>query len=371
MKTRILLALLILTAVSCGKKDNKSAQLEKLKSERDKLSIEIAKLESDLAKEGKGTLNTNTVSIQVNTITPKVFKHYIEVQGKIDGEENVSVSAQAIGVINAIYVKAGQVVKKGQVLADIDADVLYQSLAEVQQQLQFATDLYNKQKSLWDKKIGSEVQYLTAKNNKESMEKRVNTLKDQIDMYKIKSPINGTVEDLPIKIGQNIAPGLIAVRVINFSTVKAIAEVAEAYASKVKLNDDVLIYFPDLNKEISSTISFTSKYINAVNRTFVVESRFSPNGDNISANMIAVVKINDYTKETAIVIPINIIQNSMGSKYVYVVKQENNKKVARRQDVQPGLIYNGLAEILTGLKAGDQVVITGYQDMKEGQTVSF
>lgn len=371
MKTRILSVFLILAVVSCGKKDDKSAQLEKLKSDRDKLSLEITKLETELAKDGKGVLNSNAVSVQVNTIAPQIFKHYIEVQGKIDGEENVSVSAKAMGVVKAIYVKAGQTVKKDQVLADIDADVLYQSLAEVQQQLQFATDLFNKQKSLWDKRIGSEIQYLTAKNNKESMEKRERTLKDQIDMYKIKSPISGTVEDLPLKIGQNIAPGFTAVRVINFSTVKAIAEVAETYSSKVKLNDDVLIYFPDLNKEISSKLSFASKFINNVNRTFVVESRFSPNGDNISANMIAVVKINDYSNQAAIVIPINIIQNSMGSKYIYVVKQENNKKIARRQDIQAGLIYNGLVEVLTGLKAGDQVVVTGYQDIKEGQLVSF
>jgi len=362
---------LIFAVVSCGKKDDKSVQLEKLKSQRDKLDIEITKLESELTKEGKTVLNVNAISVQVKSITPQLFKHYIEVQGKIDGEDNVSVSAKVMGVIKAIYVKAGQQVKKDQVLADIDADVLYQSLAEVDQQLQFATDLYNKQKSLWDKKIGSEVQFLNAKNNKESMEKKQRTLKDQIDMYKIKSPINGTVEDLPIKIGQNISPGLTAARVINFSTVKAVAEVAEAFSAKVKLNNEVLIYFPDLNKEIPSTISFTSKYINPVNRTFVVESKFSPNGENISANMIVVVKINDYSNESSLVVPINIIQNSMGSKYVYVVKSENSKKVVRRQDIQQGLVYNGLVEVLSGLKTGDQVVVTGYQDLKEGQIVNF
>jgi RND family efflux transporter MFP subunit len=371
MKTRILLAFLVLTIASCGKKDDKSAQLEKLKGERDKINTEITKLEDELTKEGKGNVNTSSVVVKVSTIAPQVFNHYIEVQGKIDGEDNVAVSAQAMGVIKNINVKAGQLVKKGQVLAEIDADVLFQSLSELQQQLQFATDLYNKQKSLWDKKIGSEVQYMTAKNNKESMEKRVSTLKDQIEMYKIKSPINGTVEDLPIKIGQNIAPGLVAARVINFSTVKATAEVAEAYSSKVNTNDDVLIFFPDLNKEIPSKISFNSKYINPVNRTFTVESRFSPNGFSISANMVVVVKINDYFNKSAIVIPINIIQNSMGSKYVYVVKTDNNKKTAHRQDVQAGLIYNGLAEILTGLKSGDQIITTGYQDMKEGQSLSF
>jgi RND family efflux transporter MFP subunit len=371
MKTKILLAFLILAVVSCGKKDDKAAQLEKLKNEHEKISMQISKLEEEIAKEGKGTLNTSSVRVKVMPVATTVFKHYIEVQGKIDGEENVSVSAQAMGVIKNIYVKAGQTVKKGQVLAEIDADVLYQSLAEVQQQLQFATDLYNKQKTLWDKKIGSEVQFLTAKNNKESMEKRERTLKDQIEMYKIKSPINGTIEDLPVKIGQNIAPGLVAARVINFSTVKAMAEVAEAYAAKVKLNDDVLIYFPDLNKEISSKVSFTSKYINPVNRTFTVESHFSPNGDNISANMIAVMKINDYTKDAAVVMPVNIVQNSMGSKYIYVVKDENNKKVASRRDIQQGLIYNGLVEILSGLKVGDQVIVTGYQDLKEGQSINF
>jgi membrane fusion protein, multidrug efflux system len=371
MKTRIVLAFLILIVVSCGKNDDKTAKLQKLKDQRDKINTEIEKLEIEIKKNGNTAINNNPVAVNVNTVVPKEFKHYIEVQGKIDGEENVSVSAQTMGVIKAIYVKAGQTVKKGQVLADIDADVLYQSLAEVQQQLQFATDLYNKQKSLWDKKIGSEVQYLTAKNNKESMEKRSNTLKDQIDMYKIKSPINGTVEDLPIKIGQNIAPGLTAVRVINFSSVKAIAEVAEAFSSKIKMNDDVKIFFPDLNKEISSKISFTSKFINPVNRTFVVESKFVPEGDNVSANMIAIVKINDYVKESAIVIPVNIIQNSMGSKYVFVVKQENNKKVARKQDIQPGLTYNGLVEVLSGLNSGDQIITIGYQDLKEGQIINF
>jgi RND family efflux transporter MFP subunit len=371
MKTRILLAFLILAVASCGKKVDITAQMEKLKNDREKISAEIAKLETELAKEGKGTLNSKIVAVQVKSLTPQIFKHFIEVQGKVDGEDNVSVSAQVMGVIKTINVKAGQNVRKGQVLAEIDADVLYQSLAEVKQQLAFATDMYNKQKSLWDKKIGSEVQYLSAKNNKESMEKRESTLKDQIEMYKIKSPINGTVEELPIKIGQNIAPGFTAVRVINFATVKATAEVAEAYSAKVKLNNDVLIYFPDLNKEIESKVSFTSKYINPINRTFTVESKFSPNGDQLSANMVAVLKINDYINETALVVPVNIIQNSMGNKYVYVVKMENNKRIARRQNVNPGLIYKGVAEINSGLKAGDQVVVTGYQDLKEGEAISF
>jgi multidrug efflux pump subunit AcrA (membrane-fusion protein) len=168
-----------------------------------------------------------------------------------------------------------------------------------------------------------------------------------------------------------VTPGFPAFRVINFSSVKAVAEVAEAYAPKIKVNDDCIIYFPDLGKEIQAKLSFSSRYINPVNRTFVVESRLEPNGHNYRANMIAIMKINDYKAENALVIPINIIQSSMEGKYVYVVREENNKRIAKKQKVTLGLTYNGLAEVQQGLVAGDRVITTGYQDLKDGQQVSF
>lgn len=368
-KLMIFLTALVIILTSCSKEPDKKAQLEKLKKERDGLTAKINKLEEELSK--LDTSGKNSVAIAITEVKTEVFKHYIEVQGKVDGEDNIAVSPKTMGTITAIYVKQGQLVRAGQVLAQIDDEILQKSMIEIRSQLEFATNLYIKQKNLYDQKIGSEVQYLTAKNNKESLENRVKTMQDQLDMCKIKSPINGTVEDIPIKIGQSVAPGFPVFRVINFSIVKAVAEVAETFAMKVNINDDCVIYFPDIDKEIEAKVTFSSKFINPVNRTFTVESRFNPQGANLRANMIAVMRINDYKAENAVVIPVNVIQSSMNSKYVFVVKEEKGKKVARRQDITIGMTYNGAAEIIKGLAPGEKIITTGYQYVKDGQEVKF
>ena len=244
-------------------------------------------------KENTNSMN-QIVYVSVKPLSLTEFNHYLEVQGKIDGDDNVAVSPRNMGVVTKIYVSNGDHVNKDQLLAQLDDEVLVKSQKELQSSLNFATDMYEKQKNLWDKKIGSEVQYLTAKNNKESLENKMVTLKDQIDMMRIKSPIEGNVEDVPIKIGQSVAPGMPAFRVINFSHVKVVAEVAEGYSAKIRTGDDVIIYFPDLEKEIKAKITFSSKYINPINRTFIVEVRLNPNEIEARANLIAVIRINDY-----------------------------------------------------------------------------
>ena len=309
--------------------------------------------------------------VSTSEIKSQEFNHFLEVQGKVDGDDNVSVSPKSMGVITQIFVNNGDHVKKGQHLAQLDDAVLQNGLKELKSGLDFATQMYDKQKALWDQKIGSEVQYLTAKNNKESLENKMATLKDQIDMMKVKSPIDGDVEDVPVKVGQSLAPGMTAFRVINFSHVKIVAEVAEAYSAKIKTGDDVIISIPDLNKEVKAKITFSSKYINPTNRTFIIEVRLNPNTIDARANLIAVIKINDYKVHSAIVIPVNYIQKSLEGQFV-VLANENQpaKLIAHRQKVSVGMIYNGLAEIKSGLKEGDKVISAGYLDLNEGQAIS-
>ena len=359
MKKIALFLTLIMFAVACHKPMDKKAELQQLTKEHDVIAEKIAKLQKEIA--GSDTSAGSKMKIKniaTTIVKPTNFNHYIEIQGKVDGDEIASVFPKgAGGIVTRILVKEGQMVRKGQILAELDAEVTKKSLTALKDQLTFATTVYNKQKNLWDQKLGSEIQYLTAKNTKESLENNVKTLEEQLDMSKLVSPIDGSVEDIPIKVGQMVSPAAPALRVVNFKEVKVVAELAEAYASKVKSGDEVILFFPDLNKEVKTKITFSSKFINPTIA--------------FKANMIAVVKINDYSATNVISAPINCIQNSSDGQYVFMIRKEGNNEVAHRQTITTGLIYNGLAEIKTGLKLGDQIVTLGYQDLNEGQYVKF
>ena len=365
-KTLFFIGLIIFT-ISCSTPDKKT-QLEKLKKEHDKIAAQIVTLEKEINPQGM----TPAVMVAVQTLVKQSFEHYIEVQGRIDGNENIGVSPRSPGVVTKIFVKEGDYVKKGQVLAELDAEVLKQNLDDLQNQLAFVTQLYQKQKTLWDQKIGSEVQYLSAKNNKESVENKIASLQDQINMSKITSPIDGTIEDIPIKVGQMASIANPSFRVINFSRAKAIADVGEAYSAKIKTGDLVRIFLPDFNQEIIENVTFASKFINPTNRTFTVEVELPPVSNNYRANMIAVIRIKDYTNPSVIAIPQNYIQSSRDEGlYIFIVKEENGKKIARKAYIKTGITYNGLTEIQSGLNQGDMIVTAGYKDLFEGQIVDY
>ncbi|HOW30254.1 MAG TPA: efflux RND transporter periplasmic adaptor subunit [Bacteroidales bacterium] len=352
---------------ACGSKptDNKE-KLESLRKQYAELGQQIKKLEAELNLTDSTTVKYKDVVI--TEVQPGEFNHYIEVQGKVDGEDNTAVSAEMSGAVIQVYVKEGDRVARGQTLAQLDNGVMQKQIDAVKQQLDFATTVYEKQKKLWDQKIGSEIQFLTAKNNKETLEKNLATINNQLSMTRIKSPINGTVEEVNLKVGQMAMPGAPAFRVVNFSNAKIMADIAEVYAAKVKTGNTVKIFFPDFNKEVNSSVRFSSKYINPVNRTFTVEMRLGPTaGVDYRANMLAVVKINDYSRKDAVSLPLNLIQDSQEGKYVYIAVEENGKIKARRQKVELGQNYNGLTEIVTGLKKGDKVITTGYNSLVEGE----
>lgn len=374
MKTKILnislfLSFLIFLA-ACSSTSDKKAELNKLKKQHDQIADQIKKLESELKV--NDSTSTKLTDVMVTDVQPSEFNHYIEVQGKVDGQDNIAVAPQMPGVVTAIYVKEGDAVRRGQILAQLDDNVIQQQIAGVNQQLDFANSLFVKQKSLWDQKIGSEVQYLTAKNNKESLEKNLATLHQQVEMYKIKAPIYGTIEEVGIKLGQMASAGVTPVfRVVNFSSVKIMADIAEVYAPKVKIGNDVLVFFPDFNQELKSKIVFSSKYINPSNRSFQIEIHLGASKVEYRANMIAVVKINDYQNKKAMVLPVNLVKDSQDGKYVFVAREEAGKTIAHKQKVVLGQTYNGLAEITSGLQAGDKVISTGFNSLLEGQPLSI
>lgn len=360
------------TLLSCSNPTDKKGKLEQLKVQHDQLATEIAKLEAEINPGGKSS-EIKAATVRVEPVLSCVFNHYVEVQGVVDGDQNVAVSPQMNGIVTAVYVTEGSNVKKGQVLAELDAVVLKQSLDELKTQLSLVSNLFEKQKALWEKNIGSEVQFLQAKTNKEALENKIKTLQGQIDMAKVISPISGTVESVPLKVGQMASPGIptSAIRVINMSSAKIKADVSENFASRIQNGNVALVRFPDLGKEIETKLSFTSRFIDPTNRTFQVECKIHSGEVQLRANMIAYVKIKDYTNEKAFCIPVNYVQSNKDGKFIYVAIQKDNQWVASRRMVQPGMDYNGVVEILAGIAEGDKVITSGYQGVNEGAQIIF
>ncbi len=368
MKIQFILLSFLVLAASCS--SDKQAELNKLRKEQSTIAEKIKSLESDTSIVKDPVDNSKIQLVIAKEIEPTPFKHYIEVQAHLDGDENVGVSAQGGGKILKIYAVVGENVKKGQLLARLDDAVLQQQLKQMETNLSFLTDVYNKQKALWDQNVGSEVQYLTAKNNKESMQQQIATLKNQIDLKHITSPIDGAIEDIAVKEGQVVSPGLPIIRVVNFNKLKVVADISEAYSSKVTPGVNVRIYFPDLNKEVDAKVSFASRYINPVNRSFSVEARLSNPIPGLKVNMVAVMKINDYSSSDALVIPVSLIQSDRDEQVVYIAETNSSPK-AHRVVVTPGVSYDGMVEITSGLKPGDKIITVGYQGLEDGQTIRF
>jgi RND family efflux transporter MFP subunit len=372
IKLSITGTIVLFLIISCS--SNKQAQLSKLKQQQLEITVKIKSLETALSTEKKDTLNPEKFKfVGLQDVSSIPFDHFIRVQGKVDGDQNAAVFAEAPGTVSSKFADVGQKVVKGQVLAQIDDQQYRSQMQGLESQYKFASDLYDKQKRLWDQKIGSEVQYLQSKTNKESLEKQISSLKQQVDKFKIKSPIDGTIEECNIKVGGVVSPDprLAAYRVLAFKNLKVSAEVSEAYSAKVQTGDKLIVLFPDINKQFETKVDFVSKYISPVNRTFIIETKLLGDFTDLKANMIAIVQINDYHSDSAIQVPMNVIQTDQIDSYVYVVRPKDKYSVAMKQPVVVGNSYNGVAEILKGLAVGDKVISVGYQELVDGEYVKF
>lgn len=366
----ITLALAVITLASCGGASSGTAKLEKLKTKQAELAKEISALEKEIALANPEAVTIRQKDIVTTALAPRKFDYFVQTQGMVQSEDNILVSAESMGVITSVFVKEGQSVKKGQVLAQIDNKITLRSIDEVKSGLQLATTIYEKQKNLWDQKIGTEVQFLQAKNNKENLEKRLATLNEQLDMSRIKTPINGTVEQVNVKIGQNAAPGAPAFRVINTTDLKIVASVSEAYVTNIKNGDKVKVSFPDLNKEIEARVTFVGRNINPLSRSFPVEINL-PSLTELRPSMTAVLRVIFNTEPQALCVPINVVQEINGKKIVYVAEMNGQQLVARRKEIEVGGVYDNLAEVKSGLKPGDKLITVGYQGLNDGEFVKI
>lgn len=360
MKHIIYATLIVFLATACGGKKDKATELAELKKQQADIETKIAKLESETGKKD----SVRVTEVTAAPVQASEFTSYIEVQGSIDADENVMANAEAPGIITAIYKRAGEQVRKGQVIAQLDNKALQQQILQVQTQVDLANTVFQRQKNLWDQKIGTEVQFLQAKANRDAAAKQLSGIQAQASMYRIVSPINGTLDQMDLKIGQAVQPGMQGVRIVNLNKLKVKASIAETYAGKVNQGDRVIVVIPDAADSVKTSVSYAAKVIDPASRSFNVEVKL-PSKSTFKPNMTAVLRIVDYQKNQAIVLPVKAVQKSEKGEYVYVA--ENN--TAKRVEIKTGSTYRGEIEVVSGIKAGDRVITQGVDNIEDGDTI--
>jgi len=374
---------LFLYLTSCESMENDpKKRLEKqraeLKERLGKYKTEIAPIQDSIIKiekilGGKLAIDTaHLVQVILNPVKSIDFIHTIDVQGKVETDQNIEVNPKTMGIITKVFVTEGQKVKQGQVLATIDNELLKGNLEQLKSQYSLATILYQKQKNLWDQQIGTEVQYLQAKNTKENLEKNMAIIQEQLSQTNIVSPINGTVDQVIARIGQMAAAGAPQFRIVNSNKIKVTAGLGENYISQVGVGSLVTINFPDANKSINARIGFVSSIIDPITRTFTVQTKLEGE-TGIRPNMVAIFKIQDYHNPNALVVPINVVQNGEEGSFVFVAEKSKEKGLglARKRSVKLGLIQGDQVEIKKGLNPNDLLITVGYQGLTDGASLKF
>ena len=369
--TLLLTALTAALLASCGGDKDPKAELADLKKAQAENQAKIAALEAK-AGPAAGQPAVAATPVSVLNVRPESFRSYLDVQGRVDFDQSATASSRAAGTLTSLRVQRGDRVRKGQVLATVDASILDASVAELRTRLDLARVVYQKQKSLWDQQIGTEIQFLTAKNNYQALQRSLGTLARQRELYNVVAPFSGTVDEVLPKLGEVTAPGAPIARLTGGAGGKILAEVSEAYGNDIKAGNRALVNIPDLGPaELPATVRTVSRAINATSRTFTVELRLDGKQTaSLRPNMVATIRIQNYDRPNATVIPVDLVQKDEQDSYIYVAGQQGGKTVARKRIIKTGNTYNGKVEVISGLSANDQVISAGYQNLNEGQVLT-
>ena len=377
-KKIIIIAILSLSIFSCANKENSnidqlisSKNVKGLQERKATLQADIAKIEGALATLD---IKKEEALVEVSTVKDTLFNHYLEVQGNVDTKENILVQPEFSGTLTSLTVTAGQRVTKGQILGKIDDGGLSQQLASLENQYALAKTTYERQKNLWDKKIGSEIQFLQAQTQMVAAQKGVAQMKAQLAKTVIRAPFSGTIDEVFVEKGQVVAPsaeGLM--RIVNLGSMYVSTSVPETYIGKLKVGDQVDVFLSSLNKTYKGKVRQVGNFINPNNRSFGIEVSL-PNPDNLlRPNQVAKLKIIDYTNNKAIVVPTNVVQeDGEGNKFIYTVEGSNGKTgTAKKVKVTLGKSSNNVTEIVSGLAAEDIIVTDGVNSISEGMKLNF
>lgn len=343
--------------------EEKLDKIAEHKAQIKELELSIRELEKEImAQGGSLQLPADTIPVTTLTLSKTTYEEFVEVAGTVMSDMNILVSSEIGGTVTNIAVKEGQSVSAGQLLLNTDDQILQKSLDELQSAYDLAKTVYEKRKSLWDQNIGSEIEYLTAKNNMESLELRLKTTKSQWSKTQLRSPISGVVDDIITKTGEMASPGMPLLRVVNLNSVNIQCDVSEAYLGKIKKGDKVSVKFPSISYETTATVQNVGQVINSGNRTFKVDVQL-PNGTGVlKPNLLGYVSIREFNAPDQVVVPTKLIQSGVHGKFVYTVV--DGKIVA--VDITAGRSYNGMTQVVSGLNGSEVLVDEGYRSVKAG-----
>lgn len=384
MKKILYISLLGLLITSCGG-DSKTASVDKaieskdlttikttraeIQKQYDAIAAELAKLDLAIAE-----LDTLKKSALVTTaiVNDTIFTHYIDIQGNVDTKQNLIIYPEYSGVLSQVYVKSGQKVNKGQILARIDDGGLSNQLAQMETQATLAKTTFERQKNLWDKKIGSEIQYLQAKTNYEAQMKAVAQMRAQLGKTIVKAPFSGVIDEVITEKGQVVGPGQQLMRIVNLSDMYVSANVPESFIGKIKNGAIVDVEVKSTGKIYKGKVRQIGNYINPNNRNFSIEVAV-PNSDNLlRPNQVAVLKIEDYKKPNAILVPESIVtENAVGEKIIYTVDTSGKEPKAIKKTIVVGLTSGANIEVKSGLNKGEQIIIEGARSVQNGDIVEI
>lgn len=345
------------------------AKKAQLSSKQSELNSDIAALDAAIQKLDKKTSYTLVKVMQINDT---LFRHYIEIPGDVETDENITIYPEYSGILLDVLVEEGDQVQKGQVLARIDDGGLASQLAQLETQAALAKTTFERQKRLWDQNIGSEIQFLEAKANYEAVQNSVNQLKSQLAKTVVRAPFSGVIDETFSEEGEVVAPGQSRLfRLIDLSDMYITADVPESYLGTIEKGTEVIVEIGATGTEFLSEIRQVGNFINPNNRTFEVKIAVPKGKKQVKPNLIATVKINDYTSENAVTIPEGVIQkNAAGENvaYVYLPKTDSTG-IAEKRILETGFSYDNHLEILSGLQNGEQLITEGAKNIHEGQQV--
>ena len=376
MKIKIFIFFILAGLFSCQREKSKEEIEAKISEYKDEIEIiqdKIDNLNAELQNLPGGLdANEDRLKVSVHEIRPQSFHHYVEVSGIAEAVNEAFISPEINGQIMKVHVSEGQRVSKGRILISLSDEIIRNNIKEVKTGLELAKTMYKKQKNLYEKKIGSEVQYLQAKNNKESLEQKLATLHSQLDKSQIRAPFSGIVDEIFIKEGELAVPGRQVIRLVDLSNMFIEADISENFLPRIQSNDTLTVGFPAYpDISFKGTIEFIGNVINPQNRTFRIKVKMKNRGSEIKPNLMAMMSINDYSADSVLLVPSIVIKQDFNGSFLYVVRKSDNGAIAEKKYVETGMSDDVHTIVSKGISVGDKVIVKGYNLVKDGTKINI
>lgn len=371
--TGILILVLIITACASNEEEleSKKAELSNLKDEKNSLTQKIEHLEQEILLLDQSFREREKKPAEVKILKPVPFSHYIEVHGEAYTDYNIAITPEVSGIIRTVHFKEGDWIKKGVSIMQLDDEVLLRNKDEIETDLAMARDVFQRQKNLWERNIGSELEFIRARHEVNRLENALNKVNTQLDQSKVLAPFNGYLDKLMLQEGEMASTAQPVARLVNPENMKIRARVSEEYRTRLTGLDSARVVIPAISYTQRATISHIGHIINPGSRTFTVSVLLENKEHTIKPNMLATVGLRDYHRDSAIVIPVNVIRQENDIRFVYVAIEEDGKSIARRKEIKTGKTYRNKTEVLSGLESNDQILIKGYSSVNDGDALNI